>query len=554
MQRYDAVLFDVDGTLIHSRPGIFNCFAYAFRKMGLDPDAIDCSSYLGPPLRWSFAQHFATDAEVEQAVEYYRVHYEEVGSHQCSLFPGVRQMMDTLKDAGLYMATATCKPVEVVTPILKEQGLFDYFDRIGGASMDESVDNKTDVIRLVLQDPRLAGKRILMERITPLWSRMSFSQKTTARNLFRYKKRFFMTVLGVAGCTALLLIGFGIQDSLLPIVTKQSTELTHNDMSITLSDPKALTMEQGLAEELDSNSAVQNWGAVYTKSTTIYNAAGESASVSIVAAAKDSDLTRYVTFRTRKGHKAISFDSGSVILTEKTAEKLGLSVGDSFEVETTDGGRRSLTLTGITENYVFTRLYLSQAQLKTLNGGALPAWNAVYGQTDCPTDAARASLSSAILACNYVSSVSFIEDTTQMFDGLIGCLNYVVMLVIVCAAALAAVVLYNLISVNLGERKKELATIKVLGFYDKEVYRYIFREIDLLSLIGSLVGLVVGIPLHQFIIRTVEMDQMMFIRSIAPRSFVFSVALTMLFNFAVCLLMRRHVRQISMVESMKAPE
>ena len=175
-----------------------------------------------------------------------------------------------------------------------------------------------------------------------------------------------------------------------------------------------------------------------------------------------------------------------------------------------------------------TRLYLSQAQLKTLNGGALPAWNAVYGQTDCPTDAARASLSSAILACNYVSSVSFIEDTTQMFDGLIGCLNYVVMLVIVCAAALAAVVLYNLISVNLGERKKELATIKVLGFYDKEVYRYIFREIDLPSLIGSLVGLVVGIPLHQFIIRTVEMDQMMFIRSIAPRSFVFSVALTML--------------------------
>lgn len=130
---------------------------------------------------------------------------------------------------------------------------------------------------------------------------MSFSQKTTARNLFRYKKRFFMTVLGVAGCTALLLIGFGIQDSLLPIVTKQSTELTHNDMSITLSDPKTLTMEQGLAQELDSNSAVQNWGAVYTKSTTIYNAEGESASVSIVAAAKDSDLTRYVTFRTRQG-------------------------------------------------------------------------------------------------------------------------------------------------------------------------------------------------------------------------------------------------------------
>ena len=407
---------------------------------------------------------------------------------------------------------------------------------------------------LLLPRAPAAGKRILLEYLTPLWKRMSFSQKTTARNLFRYKKRFFMTVLGVAGCTALLLIGFGIQDSLLPMLTKQTTELTHADLTISLSDEKALTMENGLADLLDSSSGITSWGRYYTKSVTLYNAEGEKETVSLVAAADESQMTEYFTFRTRQGHKAIAFDDSSVILTEKTAEKLGLSVGDSFEVETADGGRRSLTLTGITENYVFTRLYLSQAQLKTLNGGALPAWNAVYGQTDCPTDAARASLSSAILACNYVSSVSFIEDTTQMFDGLIGCLNYVVMLVIVCAAALAAVVLYNLISVNLGERKKELATIKVLGFYDKEVYRYIFREIDLLSLIGSLVGLVVGIPLHQFIIRTVEMDQMMFIRSIAPRSFVFSVALTMLFNFAVCLLMRRHVRQISMVESMKAPE
>ena len=407
---------------------------------------------------------------------------------------------------------------------------------------------------LLLPRAPAAGKRILLEYLTPLWKRMSFSQKTTARNLFRYKKRFFMTVLGVAGCTALLLIGFGIQDSLLPMLTKQTTELTHADLTISLSDEKALTMENGLADLLDSSSGITSWGRYYTKSVTLYNAEGEKETVSLVAAADESQMTEYFTFRTRQGHKAIAFDDSSVILTEKTAEKLGLSVGDSFEVETTDGGRRSLTLTGITENYVFTRLYLSQAQLKTLNGGALPAWNAVYGQTDCPTDASRASLSSAILACNYVSSVSFIEDTTQMFDGLIGCLNYVVMLVIVCAAALAAVVLYNLISVNLGERKKELATIKVLGFYDKEVYRYIFREIDLLSLIGSLVGLVVGIPLHQFIIRTVEMDQMMFIRSIAPRSFVFSVALTMLFNFAVCLLMRRHVRQISMVESMKAPE
>ena len=407
---------------------------------------------------------------------------------------------------------------------------------------------------LLLPRAPVAGKRILMERITPLWSRMSFSQKTTARNLFRYKKRFFMTVLGVAGCTALLLIGFGIQDSLLPIVTKQSTELTHNDMSITLSDPKALTMEQGLAEELGSNSAVQNWGAVYTKSTTIYNAAGESASVSIVAAAKDSDLTRYVTFRTRKGHKAISFDSGSAILTEKTAENLGLHTGDTFWVENTEGARVELTLTGITENYMFTRLYLPRAQLESLLGTEDIPWNTVYGQTTCTDAAGYNALRTDLLDCNYVSSISFTEDTTELFDNLIVSLGYVVVLIIICAAALAAVVLYNLISVNLGERKKELATIKVLGFYDQEVYRYIFREIELLALIGSGVGLALGVPLHKFIVLTVEMDQLMFIRTIAPRSYLLAVALTMVFTVVVCFVMRRHVRRISMVESMKAPE
>ena len=413
---------------------------------------------------------------------------------------------------------------------------------------------KEKTAALLLPRAPAAGKRIFLEYLTPLWKRMSFSQKTTARNLFRYKKRFFMTVLGVAGCTALLLIGFGIQDSLLPMLNKQTTELTHCDLTITLSDEKALTTENGLGDLLASDTGISSWGRYYSKSVTLYNANGDKDTVSIVAAEDEQQMTQYFTFRTRKGHKEVPFDDSSVILTEKTAERLGLSIGDSFEVETADGSRKSLTLTGITENYVFTRLYLSQSQLKALNGGTLPEWNTVYGLTDCPTDTARDTLRTSILACNYVSSVSFIEDTTQMFDGLIGCLNYVVILVIVCAAALAAVVLYNLISVNLGERKKELATIKVLGFYDKEIYRYIFREIDLLSFLGSLVGLLLGVPLHQFIIRTVEMDQMMFIRSIAPRSFVFSVALTMLFNFVVCRLMRRHVRSISMVESMKAPE
>lgn len=406
---------------------------------------------------------------------------------------------------------------------------------------------------LLLPRAPVAGKRIFLEYITPLWKRMSFSQKTTARNLFRYKKRFFMTVLGVAGCTALLLIGFSLQDSLLPIVTKQSTELSHNDLTVTLSDPAAFTVEKGLTDALEGGQ-VENWAAVYSKSVTIYNADGESAGVSVVGAQTDSQLSRYVTFRTRRGHKAIPFEKDSVVLTEKTALNLGVEPGDSIWVENPDGERVEMTLTGVTENYMFTRLYVSNAQLQTLLGTQDIPWNTVYAQTRCDSAADRNTMRETLLACNYVTGASFTEDATSMFDNLIVSLNSVVVLIIVCAAALAAVVLYNLISVNLAERKKELATIKVLGFFDKEVYRYIFREIDLLALMGSCVGLLLGIPLHQFIIRTVEMDQLMFIRTIAPHSYLLSVALTMLFTLAVCFVMRRHVKKISMVESMKAPE
>ena len=162
MPRYDAILFDVDGTLIHSRPGIENTFAYAFRQMGLDPADIDLSRYLGPPLRWSFAQHFGTDAEVERAVDLYRDRYAREGMHECSLFPGVKELLARLKEAGLFLATATSKPRDVVLPILEEQGILPCFDLVGGASMDKSVDTKTAVIRQDLADPRLAGRRILM--------------------------------------------------------------------------------------------------------------------------------------------------------------------------------------------------------------------------------------------------------------------------------------------------------------------------------------------------------------------------------------------------------
>lgn len=162
MPRYDAVLFDVDGTLLHSQPGILDTFSYTFRTMGLDPDAIDLNRYLGPPLRQSFGEHFHSEADVERAVQTYRTRYAERGMHLCSPFPGVMDMLRTLQSEGILLATATSKPTAVVTPILEEQGMAGFFTFIGGASMDKSVDTKTAVIRSVLEQPAFQGKSILM--------------------------------------------------------------------------------------------------------------------------------------------------------------------------------------------------------------------------------------------------------------------------------------------------------------------------------------------------------------------------------------------------------
>ncbi len=412
---------------------------------------------------------------------------------------------------------------------------------------------KEKTAALLLPRAPAAGKRILLERMHFIWDRMTFSQKTTARNLFRYKKRFFMTVLGVAGCTALLLIGFGLRDSIGDLLDKQYGELNHGDLTVSLSGEEALTTEGGLGDLLDSNSQIKHWGAFYTRTTTIANAEGKESSLTLIAAQDPEELEACFTLRTRVGGRPIPMEQDSVILTEKTAETLDLSVGDSLWVQTPDGTRHELTLTGIAENYLFARLFIPAETLSGMLEGEVE-WNTVYAATSCETEEERTALSEAVMDCNYVSSTTFAQQTASIFDNTIEGINYVVVVIIACAAALAAVVLYNLITVNLAERRKELATIKVLGFYDKEVYRYIFREIELLSLIGSLLGLVVGVPMYQFIIRTVEHEQMMFVRSIEPASFLFSVLLAMVFTLTVCFVMRRSIRRISMVESMKAPE
>ena len=395
-----------------------------------------------------------------------------------------------------------------------------------------------------------AGKRILLEYIRPVWRRMKFTHKVTARNLFRYKKRLVMTVTGIAGCTALLLVGFGIQDSVMDLMDTQYEELWHYDLSVTMSGPEGIDGRRGISETLNGKQ-IQDWMQLYQENVTLVTSEGEQ-SVTLTVPQDNAQFGEYVTLRTRRGHDELTLQPQGAILTEKAAELLGVSVGESVTMRT-NSGEYPVEVAGITENYLGGCLYMPAQQWKEI-AGEEAAWNTVFAKSLCESAEERSAITTALLESPDVQAASFSEDSSRVFSDTLSNINYVVVVIILCAGLLAVVVLYNLININIGERKKELATIKVLGFYEREVSRYIFREIDILAVLGGLVGLVLGVPLHNFVIRTVEVEHMMFIRQVDPSSYLYSFGLTMVFTLLVTLLMRRTIQRISMVESMKAPE
>ena len=408
---------------------------------------------------------------------------------------------------------------------------------------------------LMLPKAPKAGKRILLEHIGPVWRRMRFTHKVTARNLFLYKKRFFMTVVGIAGCTALLVTGFGLHDSISDIVEKQFDELAHYQMLVSLQDESALE-GRDLAAILEDGSKITGWLAMTQEDATVVPEEGNEAdNVYITVPSDTGALNDYFTFRQRTTGEAVPFEEGSVIITEKLAERQDVGVGDAITVENADGKEAAFTITGVCENYVYHYLYMS-ADVYREAFGEDPEVNLLYCSLADGVDTPEAEdeLSTALLKCRDVAGAQFTHEITASFSQSLGSINYIVVVLIIAAGALAFVVLYNLTNINITERSKELATIKVLGFYDNEVGAYIYRETSILALIGTACGLLFGIALHTFVIRTAEVDMVMFGRSIYPMSFVWSALLTILFSVLVNLVMYRKLKNISMVESMKAPE
>lgn len=411
---------------------------------------------------------------------------------------------------------------------------------------------------LMLPRAPKAGKRILLERIAPLWRRLSFSWKVTFRNLFRYKKRFVMTVIGIAGCTALLLTGLGLQDAINDIIDKQYGEIVHYNAVVTTDDDLPAASQQELDDLLGAGGAVESFTRVQSASMVASGPNKADVHASVVVPEDPGGLADFLTVRTRVGHEPLSIGEDGVVLAEKLANELGVGVGDTVRLaEQDEMGNATdktfdLTVTGVMENYIYNYVFIGPGVYARMEGGQ-PAFSTYYAVTS--SDAGeRAQFNDAVRAIDGVKTVAYNDEVIDAYKSMLKSVGLIVIVLVVAAAALAFIVLYNLTNINITERQREIATLKVLGFTPREVSAYIYRETMLLSVIGCAVGLVLGVFMEGFVVVTAEVDQVMFGRTIHAASFVIAFLLTMLFTVLVMLAMRRKLARVDMVESLKSNE
>lgn len=393
-----------------------------------------------------------------------------------------------------------------------------------------------------------AGKRVLLEKIPFIWKRLSFTKKVTVRNLFRYKKRIFMTILGIAGCTALTMAGFGIYSSISVILDKQYSEIFNYDLIVALdSDSGEYTLEQ-VDKALEEDENAKENIEVYMKSIS-YEGIGDTS----LMVPKDTErFAEIVTIKDINTGERYKLTDDGVIITERFSELSGLSAGDEFTF-TCGGEKMTAKITAVAENYTLHFVYMTEGLYEKLCG-AKPAYNTYFTVMNDTGEEAQKELGEKLMAMEGVQALSFVKDTRESFGNTVKNLNYVVALIIVSAAALAFVVLYNLTNINITERIREIATIKVLGFYDSEVSAYVFRENILLTLIGDAVGLVAGIWLHKFVIQVAQTDSVMFGRNLPLWCFAAAFVMTVIFALMVDFIMHFRLKKISMVESLKSVE
>lgn len=396
------------------------------------------------------------------------------------------------------------------------------------------------------------GKRVFLEYIPFLWKRLNFTWKSTVRNLMRYKKRFFMTIFGIGGCTGLMLVGFGLKDSISSIVPLQYEDIQLYDGNVILQSDVTMQEKQEVYEALEKNSQVVATAEDLLQKITIEHD-GVSKEVYLNVPENVEKFSDFVVLQDRTTKEKYQLTDKGAVLTEKMAKELGVSAGDTVTIKEENEKERTVKISQICENYMSHYLYMTPAVYKAAYGKE-PKYNSIYYRTEGRTTKEAELVGEAALKLDGALSVSYTTELRQQVDDMLQSLDIVIVVLIISAGMLAFVVLYNLNNINITERKRELATLKVLGFYDKEVTEYVYRENILLTLIGSVFGMLLGKILHRFIIVTVEIDSVMFGRNINTISFVYAFLLTVVFSLFVNGVMYFKLKKINMVESLKSVE
>ena len=397
------------------------------------------------------------------------------------------------------------------------------------------------------------GKRILLERIGIIWKHLNFTWKSTVRNLIRYKKRFFMTIFGIGGCMALMVVGFGLKDCIYEIVSLQYEKVQFYDAATYMSDDISEENRQQLHDYLDQNADIKETIEARMQKTDVKSASGKK-TLYLMVPSDNEKIEDFLSFHSRTNKDEVySLKKDEVILTEKMASLLNVKVGDELTIEDEDRGDQTVTVGAICENYMSHYLYLSPEKYEELYGVPAEYNTIIYSVKDGKNDQIE-KIGTKLLSMDGVLNVSYTSSIEGRLDDMLRSLNLVIVVLIVSAGMLAFVVLYNLNNINITERQRELATLKVLGFYDGEVASYVYRENILLTIIGSVVGMVLGNLLHRYIILTVEVEEAMFGRQIHWQSYLYSFLFTVAFSLFVNWVMFYKLKKIDMVESLKSVE
>ncbi len=401
---------------------------------------------------------------------------------------------------------------------------------------------------LLRPKPPKMGKRIVLERITFIWKRLSFNQKVTMRNIFRYKKRFFMSIVGIAGCTGLIVVGFGIKNSVSTLADKQYGEIWTYDGVVVFD--KNLSQEDLLLEQSKFNDikGIKNSDAFYRQTVTVSGDKEHYTTLEIFD--DDQELSKYIKLEDYKIHDRLKLSDNGVIISAKLSELLGVQAGDQIKIKINNDSYQ-VKVNGVMMLHFQHHIYMTKEFYHQLTGEEVLD---NYAYFDLTKNANEQEISDYCNNNEKINSVNYIMGISQGFRDQMGSIDSVVIILIACAGALAFIVLYNLTNINIQERKSEIATVKVLGFYPKEVYDYVFRENHILGLIGAMVGLVLGKILHMFIIRTVEVEIAMFVRNVNILSYVYAVLITLFFTSLINFVMRKVLDKIDMVESLKSVE